>query len=222
MAVLVSIHVGMPQTRGVEGATDPMDRPWTSGFVKEPVHGPVRVGREHLDGDGQADLRVHGGVDKAILAYSAEHYPRWRDELGIRDLPHGAFGENFAISGAEERTVRIGDVWQVGDVRLEVSQPRQPCWKLARRWRRPDLPQRVLKSGRSGWYFRVLSEGHVQAGQTMNLLERPYPRWTIEQATEVMLHRPDDLAGMLELAAVPALPESWRAALMRKGASLRV
>jgi MOSC domain-containing protein YiiM len=222
MTTLVSIQIGMPQTRGVEGATDPMDRPWTSGFVKEPVHGPVRVGREHLDGDGQADLRVHGGVDKAILAYSAEHYPAWRDELGMCDLPHGAFGENFTISGADERTVCLGDVWQVGGVRLEVSQPRQPCWKLARRWRRPDLPQRVLETGRSGWYFRVLSAGHVAAGQTVTLLERPWPRWTIEHATEVMLHRPNDLAAMLELAAVTALPESWRVGLMRKGSALRV
>src|SRR5262245_26543296 len=105
MAVLVSIQVGMPQTRGVEGAIDPMDRPWATGFVKEPVHGLVHVGREHLDGDGQADLRVHGGVDKAILAYSAKHYPGWRAELGMPDLPHGAFGENFTIDGLDESTV---------------------------------------------------------------------------------------------------------------------
>jgi MOSC domain-containing protein YiiM len=216
MPVLVSIQVGMPQTRGVDGATDAMDRPWTSGFFKEPVHGPVRVGREHLDGDGQADLRVHGGVDKAILAYSAEHYPPWRDELGISDFPHGALGENFTISGSDERTVCLGDVWQVDDVRLEVSQPRQPCWKLARRWRRPDLPQRVLEGGRSGWYFRVLREGHVQAGQTLDLVERLYPRWTIERVTDVMLYRKDDVSAASELAKVTALPESWRAALRRR------
>jgi MOSC domain-containing protein YiiM len=217
MPTLISIQVGIPQTRGVEGATDAMDRPWTSGFVKQPVHGPVRVGREHLDGDGQADLRVHGGIDKAILAYSAEHYPRWREELGISDFPYGAFGENFTISGSDERTVCIGDVWQVGDVHVEVAQPRQPCWKLARRWRRPDLPQRVLETGRSGWYFRVLREGHVQAGQTLDLIQRPCPRWTIEQVAEVMLHRKEDVLAAVELAEVTALPESWRAALRRRG-----
>ena len=216
MTVLVSIQVGMPQTRGHDGATDPMDRPWTSGFHKNPVHGPVRVGRTNLAGDGQADLRVHGGVDKAILAYSAEHYSLWREELGMDDLLHGAFGENFTISGADERTVCIGDVWQAGDVRLEVSQPRQPCWKLARRWRRPDLPQRVLENGRSGWYFRVLREGAVEAAQPFEIVERPNPRWTIAEVTEVLLHRKDDRRGAEELAEVTALTEHWRAALMRR------
>ena len=216
MGFLVSIQVGMPQTRGVENATDPMDRPWTSGFVKEPVHGPVHLGREHLDGDGQADLRVHGGVDKAILAYSANHYAAWRADLVMADLPHGAFGENFTIDGLDESTVCVGDVWQVGDeVRVEVSQPRQPCWKLARRWRRPDLPQRVLETGRSGWYFRVLREGQVKAGDPLTLIERPHPRWTISAVTNVLLHRRDDHQAAAELAQVTALAAGWRNALSR-------
>jgi MOSC domain-containing protein YiiM len=217
--VLVSIQVGLPQTRGTEGAADPMDQPWTSGFVKEPVHGPVRVSRTSLDGDGQADLRVHGGVDKAILAYSAGHYPLWREELGMRDLPHGAFGENFTIAGLDERNVCVGDVWQIGRVRAEVSQPRQPCWKLARRWRRPDLPGRVIANGRSGWYFRVIAEGDVAAGDTVTLLERPSPRWTVAEATDVMLHRATDRRATSELAELAALAESWRVALRKRLAS---
>ncbi|MGB7159115.1 MAG: MOSC domain-containing protein, partial [Tepidisphaeraceae bacterium] len=211
--VLVSIQVGLPQARGVEGAADPMDRPWTSGFVKEPVRGPVRVGATHLEGDGQADLWNHGGVDKAILAYSAEHYPLWREELALPDMPFGAFGENFTIAGLDERTVCVGDVWQVGEVRVEVSQPRQPCWKLARRWRRQDLPQRVLENGRSGWYFRVLDEGNVEAEQTVTLLGRPFPRWTVAKVTDVMMHRQDDREATAELSKVTALAASWRAAL---------
>ena len=217
LPMLVSIQVGLPQTRGVDGADDPMDQPWTSGFIKEPVYGPVRVRRTHLDGDGQADLRVHGGVDKAILAYSADHYPLWREELGINDLPHGAFGENFTIAGLDERTVCVGDGWQIGDqVRVEVSQPRQPCWKLARRWRRPDLPQRVLENGRSGWYFRVLTEGQVIAGLALTLQERPFPRWTIAEATDVRLHRPHDQRANAELAGLSPLAESWRSALRKR------
>jgi MOSC domain-containing protein YiiM len=214
--VLVSIQVGLPQTRGTDGADDPMDQPWTSGFVKEPVHGSVRVGRTNLDGDGQADLRVHGGVDKAILAYSAEHYPLWRDELVTSNLPYGAFGENFTVAGLDERTVCIGDVWQIGDVRVEVSQPRQPCWKLARRWRRPDLPERVIENGRSGWYFRVLTEGQVTAGQALTLLERPFARWTVADATDVRLHRAADRLATAELADLAALAESWRIALQKR------
>jgi MOSC domain-containing protein YiiM len=216
MPVLVSIQVGMPQTRGAEDATDPMDRPWTSGFVKEPVHGPVLVGREHLDGDGQADLRVHGGVDKAILAYSANHYPAWRAELNMPNFPHGGFGENFTIDGLDESTVCLGDVWQVGEVRVEVSQPRQPCWKLARRWRRPDLPERVLQTGRSGWYFRVLFEGHVKAGEHLTLNERPHPRWTLAAVTDVLLHRRDGRQAAAELAQVTPLAAGWRNALWRR------
>jgi len=218
MTVLVSIQVGMPQTRGDEGATDPMDRPWTSGFVKELVHGPVRVGREHLDGDGQADLRVHGGVDKAILGYAASHYASWRDELRMPDLPYGAFGENFTIDGMDETAVCIGDVWRLGEVRVEVSQPRQPCWKLARRWRRPDLPQRVLDSGRSGWYFRVLREGLVTAGQDFALIDRPHPRWTITNVTNVLRQRREDRHAAAELANVTALASVWRDALARLAA----
>ena len=234
MAALVSIQVGMPQTRGTEGAArlkllsecrrgtegaaDPMDRPWTSGFVKEPVHGPVRLGRTNLNGDGQADLSVHGGVDKAILAYSADHYPVWREELGIDDLRYGAFGENFTIAGLDELSVCLGDIWQVGDVRVEVSQPRQPCWKLARRWARPDLPHRVIENGRSGWYFRVLSEGYVEVGQKLTLLDRPFPQWTIAQTTDVMLHRRHDVQAAMELSRVTALAGHWRAGLARRGA----
>ena len=94
-----SIQVGMPKSHGTEGARDPMDRPWTSGFVKRPVDGSVHVGRLNIDGDGQADLENHGGVDKAVLGYSAEHYASWRDELNLPDLPPGAFGENLIIGG---------------------------------------------------------------------------------------------------------------------------
>jgi MOSC domain-containing protein YiiM len=216
MAVLLSIQVGMPLTRGIDRATDPMDLPWTSGFVKEPVHGPVRVGLTNLDGDGQADLSVHGGVDKAILAYSSNHYPLWRKELGIDGFPYGAFGENFTITDLTEQTVYLGDVWQVGEVRVEVSQPRQPCWKLARRWRSPDLPHRVIENGRSGWYFRVLTEGYVEAGQALTLLDRPFPQWTIAEVTEVLLHRRDDAEAAQELLKVPALAATWRAALRRR------
>jgi MOSC domain-containing protein YiiM len=97
--------------------------------------------------DGQADLRVHGGVDKAILGYAANHYPSWRDELRMPDLPYGAFARTSRSMGWTRHAVCIGDVWQLGEVRVEVSQPRQPCWKLARRWRRPDLPQRVSRFG---------------------------------------------------------------------------
>src|SRR5687768_12706975 len=107
---LVSIQVGQPQTHGREGAADPFDRPWTSAFFKTPVAGPVFVGRTNVTGDCQADLEHHGGVDKAVLAYSADHYPLWRAELNRPDLCFGGFGENLTIEGLDEQGVCIGDV----------------------------------------------------------------------------------------------------------------
>src|ERR1700680_3683799 len=134
-SILYSIQIGTPKSYGFEEAVNTHDKPWTTGFFKTPIEGPVFVGTTNLAGDGQADLINHGGVDKAVLAYSADHYPKWRDELHIPDMPFGAFGENLTISGLTEESVCIGDIFRVGSVKFEVSQPRQPCWKLARRWR---------------------------------------------------------------------------------------
>lgn len=182
--VLVSIQVGQPAEYGREGAPDPLDQPWRSGIFKAPVQGPVWLGRTHLAGDGQADRRVHGGPEQAVLAYAAQHYPLWRAELGIPEMDYGAFGENFTIDGLDEETVCLGDIYRIGAARVQVSQPRYPCWKLARRWHRNDLVARVLRTGRSGWYFRVLEEGWVEAGLAVRRLERPTPEQTILRAGE--------------------------------------
>jgi MOSC domain-containing protein YiiM len=207
---IVSIQVGMPQNHGVEGATDPMGQPWRSGFYKYPVAGKVRVGRTNIEGDGQADLKNHGGVDKAILCYSADHYPAWRELLKSDGFPHGAFGENLTIQNLDESTVCIGDTWRLGDVRLQVSQPRQPCWKLGRRWRMEDLPQRVIENGRSGWYVRVLEEGIIEAGMTVELIERPNPGWAIARANRLMFHDRENLEDARELSQLRFLSNAWR------------
>ena len=145
------------------------------------------VGATNLEGDGQADLENHGGVDKAVLAYSADHYDKWRHELGM-DMPHGAFGENLTIAGLNERSVHIGDVFGIGEARFEVSQPRQPCWKLARRWRMHELPGLVVQNGRSGWYLRVLKPGRIARQMPVTLLERPNPEWSIARANQILYH----------------------------------
>jgi len=214
MPTLLSIQVGLPRQLGVEGALDPMDRPWTTGFFKEPVEGPIWLGRTNLVGDGQADRKNHGGPDKAVLAYSAEHYPIWRAELNRPDLPYGAFGENFTIAGLTEETVCIGDVYAIGGVRVQVSQPRQPCWKIARRWRIKDLTARVRETGRTGWYLRVLEEGYVEAGMPVELLERPFPQWTVARATGIMHRCREDREAAVALAACPALSAAWRESLI--------
>lgn len=208
-AVLCSIQLGRPTSYGFENAADTHDQPWTTGFFKTPVEGRVFADTTNLVGDAQADLKHHGGVDKAVLAYSADHYPKWRDELGMSDMPYGAFGENLTIAGLSEKSVCIGDVFGIGTAIFEVSQPRQPCWKLARRWRRHELTPTVVQNGRSGWYLRVRERGWIEAGMPVTLLERPNPAWPIARAHEILHHRKTDVTLTLELANVPGLSNSW-------------
>ncbi|MBD1914703.1 MULTISPECIES: MOSC domain-containing protein [Cyanophyceae] len=219
MPELVSIQVGLPQTLGTETAADPMDQPWITGFFKQPIAGEVWVGSTHLAGDGQADLKNHGGVDKAVLAYSAEHYPDWRSYLHNSDLPYGGFGENFTVAGQTEAEACIGDIYAIGSARVQVSQPRQPCWKLSRRWRVEDLALQVKANGRSGWYFRVLQEGTVEPGLAITLCDRPYPEWTVARANRIMHHDLGDRAAAIELASCPLLSRNWQEKLLKRGAS---
>ncbi len=215
---LLDIQVGMPRQLGEPNASDPMDKPWVSGFFKTTVSGSVMVERSSIEGDGQADLVNHGGEDKAINSYPREHLNHWEHELGIK-LPHGAFGENFTTHGLTEDGVCIGDVFRLDRVVVQVSQPRQPCWKLARRWRVRDLAARVERTGKTGWYFRVLEEGRVEAPADFILLEQPHPEWTVALANEIMYHRKHDLAAAHALAACTALSASWWDSLRRRGRS---
>jgi MOSC domain-containing protein YiiM len=145
-----------------------------------------------------------------VLAYASAHYLAWRPELGLADLPYGAFAENFSIDGLDEQTVCLGDIFLIGAARVQVSQPRQPCINIARRWRMPDLPERVAATGRTGWYLRVLAEGQVEAGMHVDLLERPCPEWTISRATRAMTLRTRTPAEAAALGQVPPLSQAWR------------
>ena len=221
IATLQSIQLGTPRSYGAEGAADLHDQLWTTGFFKEPVEGRVFAGATNLAGDGQADLENHGGIDKAVLAYSADHYPLWRNELKIPHMPYGAFGENITIAGVSEESAHIGDKLRIGSVMFEVSQPRQPCWKLARRWRLHPLTGFVIENGRTGWYFRVLEEGWIEAGMPVDLIDRPNPDWPVARANTIMHHAKNDLARTLELAAVPKLSNAWVAGLLERARLLR-
>lgn len=218
---LISIQVGQPRTYSGTFA-DGAPAEWTTAFVKEPVAGPVFVHKTQIDGDAQVDLENHGGRDKAVLAYSAEHYPLWRAELSEPDMPHGGFGENLTISGLDEQAVCLGDVWSIGPVRLEVSQPRQPCWKLARHWNRSWLLKRVLETGRTGWYLRVLTPGSIDAGLPVTLEQRPHSDWSITRANHVMYDKHADLALLDELANLAVLADSWRAHIAGRALRRRI
>jgi len=193
-----------------------MDQPWTTGFFKTPVYGQIRVGHVNLEGDGQADLTNHGGSEKAINAYPFEHYRYWQETIGLQDLQAGAFGENFTVTGVLESDVCIGDIFEIGDTRLQISQPRQPCWKLARRWRVKDFALRVQDTGRTGWYFRVLQEGMVEAGSKLTITERPYPQWTIALANDVMHQRIFDMGAARSLMECHLLSVRWKETLAKR------
>jgi MOSC domain-containing protein YiiM len=220
MPTIVSIQVGQATSYVFDSAADNKPRSWTTAFFKSPVSGSVHVGEMGIAGDEQADRRFHGGIDKAVLAYSAEHYAYWRSHLSLPDMPHGGFGENLTIAGLDEVGVCIGDHWQAGDVLFEVSQPRQPCWKMGRRWRTPDLPKQVIQNGKSGWYLRVISGGELAAGAAIELAARPRAPWTVARASRLLYHENHDVAALEELANVPELSRAWREELLERLARL--
>lgn len=208
--LLRSLQVGKPRDYETSDAVHRHDRPWRTGIYKDPVTGPRWLGHTNLAGDGQADLRVHGGPDKAVCVYPAARYPYWQHQLGLPNLAPGAFGENFTVEGDDEHGVCVGDVYLIGDAMVQVSQPRGPCWKLARRWQIKDLAVRFQRTGFTGWYLRVVTEGLVQAGQRLELVDRPYPQWSIARANDVHYHQRDNHDATAGLAACNALGRNWR------------
>jgi len=208
-----SIHVGRPRTLDAEtkGAKE-----WQSAIFKSAVQGAVCVRKTNIDGDQQADLVHHGGPDKAILAYSGHHYPTWKQAYPEKHFEEGAFGENLTLEGLQEAGVCVGDIYEVGSCVLQVSQPRQPCWKLSRKWNISRLAAIVQDTGRTGWYLRVLEEGQLEAGNQLRLTDRPHPEVTITWAHSVMHAKPRLAADDLKLAQCPALSDSWRQQLQRR------
>jgi MOSC domain-containing protein YiiM len=185
-----------------------------SAFVKHNVSGPVHVGPIGLDVDEQADLRVHGGTEKAVYAYAAAHYASWAADLpalASRFIP-GSFGENLTVAGITEQDLCVGDVHGIGSVRLQVCQPRQPCAKLALNFEYPRLPKAMVRSGRSGWYYRVLASGTLQAGDRVELLERPLPDFPFNALLHFLYEPRPDVDVIRRIASTPVIARELRAA----------
>jgi MOSC domain-containing protein YiiM len=189
-----------------------------SAIIKAPVSGPVAVGPIGLAGDAQGDRTRHGGLEKAVHIYPVTHYAAW-----TRDLPDradaftpGAFGENIVLAGAAEADVCIGDLFRLGNVLVQLSQARQPCWKLNLRFGLPDMARRVQTSGRTGWYVRVLAPGTVAAGDRMVLTERPNPDWDLPRVQRLLYRDALDRAALAEFADLAGLSASWRALALRR------
>ena len=211
-AKILSIQVGKPRTfHRVEEGGD--DQTWVSGILKSRVLGPVFVGEANLEGDGQADLNVHGGPDRAVLMLGTNHYSRWSELLGS-GLPGGSFGENLTVDSLSESSVCLGDIWSNGEVELEISQPRLPCYKLSRRLEYEGFHLLAIKENAVGWYCRALKMGVLQEGDGVNLRKRPHPTWTIERAFHCFMGG-DSKKDLHELSSIPSLSALWKARLAR-------
>jgi MOSC domain-containing protein YiiM len=203
---LVFVNVGQPR---VIGATR-WGKPIRSGIVKQPVTAAsISLDTLNLDGDRQADLKVHGGRDKAVYAYPVEHLPLWNDELGT-DFGPGTFGENLSTVGALEDDVCIGDIWAWGEARLQLCQPRSPCYKLATITGRPDLLKSLVRTGRTGWYLRVLQPAIVPVAGPIQVIERDPAGISVLQAHRASLPGALDRAEVEAVARVEALAADWR------------
>lgn len=184
-----------------------------SAIAKCPVDGPVQVGPLGITGDMQADLSVHGGVDKAVHHYPHDHYDFWRESLDHHELlgMSGAFGENITTTGLTEDAVCIGDRFRMGTALVEVSQGRQPCWKIDHKFQRKGITAQVIQSGRCGWYYRVIESGVVQMGDMLELLERGRGEWSVARTFRLLIAGEHSApAALAALANLEALAESWR------------
>ena len=204
MATLVAVNVGLPQ-----------DVPWRgrtvhTGVWKSPVSGPRMVRRLNIDGDGQGDLAGHGGEQRAVLVYQLESYRHWQEFLGREDLEHGAFGENFTVDGLADDEVCVGDRYRIGEAEFEVTQPRVTCFRVGMRMGEPRLPSLLVAHHRPGFYLRVITEGHVTAGDEI-VRTRQGPRAMSVADIDALLYLPGHDATRLEAALdIPALSPGWQ------------
>jgi MOSC domain-containing protein YiiM len=201
---LISVNVGLPR------AVNWNDQTVMTGIFKEPVGGPVMLRTLNLDGDRQADLSVHGGVSKAVYAYPAEHYEYWKRELPDMQLPYGMFGENFSTEGLAEDTVNVGDRFRLGESELMVTEPRMPCYKLGIKFGRADILKKFFESSRTCFYFAVLKEGRVKAGDSMELLSKYTNKISEAEITRLYAFEKNDVEMLQRVVKVEALSESWR------------
>lgn len=211
--VVLALHTGSAAEIPGGESGEWWDKAWRTGMYKAPRTEPEWLGYGGFRSDEQADPRYHGGVDKAACVYPSEHYGHWKDLPELHGAGPGAFGENLTTRGLLEESVCVGDIYALGEALVQVSQPRQPCWKLARRWRVKDLALQVERTGRTGFYFRVLRHGHVQAGDVLSLVSRVHPCWTIARCNRLMHHEKGDLEAARQLAACPELSGSWKDSL---------
>ena len=199
-----SVNVGLPQEYSWMGQTI------KTAIVKKPVQGSVFMKKLNLEGDAQTDLRVHGGVSKAVYGYGLEHYAYWEAELNCASLPPGSFGENLTIKGLKESEIQIGDQFSLGSAIIMATEPRKPCNKLAMRFEDPDMIERFLFSLRSGVYFSVIQEGAIQAGDAIACIHKEHHGITVTDIIRLDVIDRFDEEGLRTAVQLAALPQKWK------------
>ena len=207
---LLSINVSKPKPIEYNGKTV------YTGIFKEPISGAVMLRENNIDGDGQGDLKVHGGTYKAIYGYPFEHYSHWQQVLNRDDLTYGQFGENLTVSGMLEEEIHIGDVFQIGShVKLEITQPRVPCFKLGYKMGQPEFPRQFLESGRVGFYFRVIAEGEITAGDAISRIEISSEQMSVKEILNLRYFDTNNHEKINKARKLTALSPSWKKDFIR-------
>jgi MOSC domain-containing protein YiiM len=203
---VLSVNVGLPRKIQYNGQII------NTAIFKDPVKGPIMLRKLNLDGDRQADLTVHGGIDKAVYSYPVEHYDYWGKQFPDTDLMWGMFGENFTTEGLLEDAVNVGDQFQIGSAMLVATQPRMPCYKLGVRFGRMDVIRRFMTSGRPGIYFKILKEGEVKTGDKIKNIKRDKNNVTVKDIVSLYISKNHiDIIEMMRRAIkIRDLPEGWR------------
>jgi len=206
---IVAVSVGRPQIIVRDG------KQFSSAINRRTVEGPIEATAVGLIGDRVSDDRHHGGPDRAMCCYPREHYPFWQDRLG-RELPLPSFGENLTTEGLVESETCVGDVLQIGDVMVQVSQPRQPCFKLAAKHGNAALPAWITELGYTGFYVRVLRPGLIAPGAAVALIDRRHPDWTVARMMQVIHGDRSDPRALEALLEIDELSASWRKLIRRR------
>ncbi len=201
---LISVNVSLPKEIRYKGEAV------TTGIFKEPVPGRIMLRELNLDGDGQADLTVHGGVHQAVYVYPFEHYDYWKHKLGRQDLAYGQFGENFTVAQMLEDQVHIGDIFRIGNAVVQITQPRVPCYKLAIKMNLPKFPKLFMASGRTGFYLRVLQAGEVGAGDAIERIEIDPGKMTVQEIFHLAFRDHDDREALDRALRLRGLSPGWQ------------
>ena len=216
MAYLKALLIGSVRDYGDENSNDALFRPWKTAMFKVSQDDEIFANELGFVGDNVADIKHHGGVEKAVFANSYENYPSWQKYLGLGNLPFGAMGENLTISGLHEDDVCIGDIHKIGSLVLQVSQPRKPCFKLSKRWMNRELANEIFKTGLTGWYYRVLEKGACKVKDEVNVVLKDNIQMSISQVNSLFYSPKENLNLVDKFFKLETITKSWKDDMVRR------